>query len=516
MPPTIQTGSSSNTPDRNRKYAEKKSEMVCRIKYSNTLPDIPFDPKFIVYPFDNKRYTEYKPTSLEKSYKHELLTEHDLGVKIDLIRTDAYSVDPNAVLSPADEKLLEDEAYAPQDSKRSRHHNKAVPWLKKTEYISTEFNRYGNCNEKTETKVGYNVKRLFKEENIYMDKESQINAINKTFEDCKKPVLKHYSKPNVQPVEILPLFPDFDLWRYPFAQVTFDSDPAPKTQTEEMSQAMIRGVVDESGEQFVAYFLPTEENIKKRKRDAEENQSYQDDEEYEYKMAREYNWNVKNKASKGYEENYFFTFRDGAVYYNELETRVRLNKRRLKPGVPPNNSKLVVKHRPVNEKEFKTQEIRLTQLEHPQEEEDEPMEIKTKKKTKPILMMRIRNPKKSDDSKNSDSDASKNDSDDEGKSSGGEKSDKESSASDNESEKSAKSDNENEDDNEKSASPNKNEESRGSDSSGSEDEAEEKKSTKSSSAASSSSGSEQSSDNESDAEDQKQKDEAEIFGSESD
>lgn len=43
---------------------------------------------------------------------------------------------------------------------------------------------------------------------------------------------------------------------------------------------------------------------------------------YDYKIAREYNWNVKNKASKGYEENYFFIFRDGdGVYYNELETR---------------------------------------------------------------------------------------------------------------------------------------------------------------------------------------------------
>lgn len=43
---------------------------------------------------------------------------------------------------------------------------------------------------------------------------------------------------------------------------------------------------------------------------------------YDYKIAREYNWNVKNKASKGYEENYFFIFREGdGVYYNELETR---------------------------------------------------------------------------------------------------------------------------------------------------------------------------------------------------
>ena len=38
-------------------------------------------------------------------------------------------------------------------------------------------------------------------------------------------------------------------------------------------------------------------------------------------MHREYNWNVKNKASKGYEENYFFITRDDKVFYNELETR---------------------------------------------------------------------------------------------------------------------------------------------------------------------------------------------------
>ena len=42
---------------------------------------------------------------------------------------------------------------------------------------------------------------------------------------------------------------------------------------------------------------------------------------YDYVLSREYNWNVKNKASKGYEETYFFVMRDGGVFYNELETR---------------------------------------------------------------------------------------------------------------------------------------------------------------------------------------------------
>ena len=43
----------------------------------------------------NNRFVEYKPTSLEKNYKHEMLTEVDLGVNIDLIDPDTYALDPN-------------------------------------------------------------------------------------------------------------------------------------------------------------------------------------------------------------------------------------------------------------------------------------------------------------------------------------------------------------------------------------------------------------------------------------
>lgn len=361
--------------------------MVCRVKYCNSLPDIPFDPKFITYPFDQNRFVQYKATSLEKQHKHDLLTEPDLGVTIDLINPDTYRIDPNVLLDPADEKLLEEEIQAPTSSKRSQQHAKVVPWMRKTEYISTEFNRYGISNEKPEVKIGVSVKQQFTEEEIYKDRDSQITAIEKTFEDAQKSISQHYSKPRVTPVEVMPVFPDFKMWINPCAQVIFDSDPAPKDTSgaaalEMMSQAMIRGMMDEEGNQFVAYFLPVEETLKKRKRDQEEEMDYAPDDVYDYKIAREYNWNVKNKASKGYEENYFFIFREGdGVYYNELETRVRLSKRRAKAGVQSGtNALLVVKHRDMNEKELEAQEARKAQLENhePEEEEEEEMETEEK------------------------------------------------------------------------------------------------------------------------------------------
>ncbi|XP_020642726.3 RNA polymerase II-associated factor 1 homolog [Pogona vitticeps] len=387
MAPTIQTQAQREEPGHranSHRTLPERSGVVCRVKYCNSLPDIPFDPKFITYPFDQNRFVQYKATSLEKQHKHDLLTEPDLGVTIDLINPDTYRIDPNVLLDPADEKLLEEEIQAQTSSKRSQQHAKVVPWMRKTEYISTEFNRYGVSNEKPEVKIGVSVKQQFTEEEIYKDRDSQIAAIEKTFEDAQKSISQHYSKPRVTPVEVMPVFPDFKMWINPCAQVIFDSDPAPKDTSgaaalEMMSQAMIRGMMDEEGNQFVAYFLPAEDTMRKRKRDQEEEMDYAPEDVYEYKIAREYNWNVKNKASKGYEENYFFIFREGdGVYYNELETRVRLSKRRAKAGVQSGtNAVLVVKHRDMNEKELEAQEARKAQLENhePEEEEEEEMDV---------------------------------------------------------------------------------------------------------------------------------------------
>ncbi|XP_075042888.1 RNA polymerase II-associated factor 1 homolog [Mixophyes fleayi] len=385
MAPTIQTQAQREEGHRSNSHrtVPERSGVVCRVKYCNSLPDIPFDPKFITYPFDQNRFVQYKATSLEKQHKHDLLTEPDLGVTIDLINPDTYRIDTNVLLDIADEKLLEEEIQAPSSSKRSQQHARVVPWMRKTEYISTEFNRYGVSNEKPEVKIGVSVKQQFTEEDIYKDRDSQIAAIEKTFEDAQKPITQHYSKPRVTPVEVMPAFPDFKMWINPCAQVIFDSDPAPKEASgtaalDMMSQAMIRGMMDEEGNQFVAYFLPGEDTMRKRKRDQDEGLDYMAEDIYDYKIAREYNWNVKNKASKGYEENYFFIFREGdGVYYNELETRVRLSKRRAKAGVQSGtNAFLVVKHRDMNEKELEAQEARRAQLEnHEPEEEEEEMEV---------------------------------------------------------------------------------------------------------------------------------------------
>ena len=126
-----------------------------------------------------------------------------------------------------------------------------------------------------------------------MNREAQIEKIEKTFEDAKIEIKEHHTKKNVYPEYVMPIKPDDQMWKFPCAQVIFDSDPAPfgfdaKVQNEMMSQAMIRGVMDESGEQFVAYFLPTEETMEKRATDSSMLREYDEEQDYEYKMARYY------------------------------------------------------------------------------------------------------------------------------------------------------------------------------------------------------------------------------------
>lgn len=48
-----------------------------------------------------------------------------------------------------------------------------------------------------------------------MDRDSQIQAIDKTFKDAKLPIERHYSKNGVTPVEVLPVYPDFKVRELP-------------------------------------------------------------------------------------------------------------------------------------------------------------------------------------------------------------------------------------------------------------------------------------------------------------
>ena len=61
-------------------------------------------------------------------------------------------------------------------------HKKQFTFFRPSEYISQDFKQYGVSKEKTESRI--DVKEKFKDDEIYKDREEQIKAIEKTFEDA--------------------------------------------------------------------------------------------------------------------------------------------------------------------------------------------------------------------------------------------------------------------------------------------------------------------------------------------
>ena len=96
-----------------------------------------------------------------------------------------------------------------------------LSWMRKPDYISTEQTRYQPTTiEKIESKVGFAVrKKIGAEHQLFMDREAQVAAIEKTFDDARDEISKHYSKKDVYPVEVMELLPDDQLWKFPCAQV---------------------------------------------------------------------------------------------------------------------------------------------------------------------------------------------------------------------------------------------------------------------------------------------------------
>jgi RNA polymerase II-associated factor 1 len=126
------------------------SEFICKFKYLNTLPDIPFDPKFLNYPFDDLRFAKYVTTSLEKNYKYQLHTESDMGIPIDLIEPNAYK--PLGInVDILGDGVSVDSALNTQ-KRRFETLRPNVPWLRRTEYMAADSELPKFRSDKIETK----------------------------------------------------------------------------------------------------------------------------------------------------------------------------------------------------------------------------------------------------------------------------------------------------------------------------------------------------------------------------
>ena len=90
----------------------KVSDFLCVPKFNTQLPDFPFEPKNLRFPFGENRFIKYRSTSLEKSWKRPIHTTSTLGINLEMIDPDVYAVPASRHLQQrlddVDEEIVKD------------------------------------------------------------------------------------------------------------------------------------------------------------------------------------------------------------------------------------------------------------------------------------------------------------------------------------------------------------------------------------------------------------------------
>lgn len=332
------------TTDRVENRLKKPTTFICKLKFRNELPDPTAQLKLMTIKRDKDQYTKYTITSLEKLWKPKIFAEPDLGIPLDLLDLSVYK--PPKVrqpLAPEDEELLrDDDAVTPikKDGikRKERPTDKGVSWLVKTQYISSINNETTRqsltekrAKELREMKGGVDILQNLN------NRERQIKDIEASFEACKsRPV--HATNKKLQPVEVLPLLPNFDRYEEQFVVANFDSAPTADSEffgkldssirDEHESRAILKSYViagSDNGnpEKILAYMVPSLDELSKDIHD--------ENEDISYTWVREYLWEIPPNDPNE-RDTYLVSFEDGTASYLPLPTRLNMRKRRAREG----------------------------------------------------------------------------------------------------------------------------------------------------------------------------------------
>lgn len=318
----------------------RDTPFICNIKFKNDLPEIPCDPKMLLPPLNPQELAAFSLTSLEKDMKRDMLFEPDLGIPISMLDIERYTIPYASAgdkppLHPDDAELLKDEEGEGAGSmQRARLRGSAaeLSWLLRTKYITNE-----GAEQARKAQARELARKVAEEEAMAEGHEGAIAAIERSFEAAQQ-VPVHPSNPALEPVEVLPVFPDELLEGRIYVLALFDNDPSAdltrlqKAGEEERQQLLqsshlksfARQRADGKTDKFVAYLVPQKLRQVAQQADAGGGvpaEALQTD----YEWVREYDQQVKYDAK---DQTFLFRFAADHVGYHDLNTKLLLRKRK--------------------------------------------------------------------------------------------------------------------------------------------------------------------------------------------
>jgi hypothetical protein len=174
-------------------------------------------------------------------------------------------------LDPEDDILLKPPADNAENEGEnvSNRYRPAVPWLRRTEYISSEAKL---AKRKTDNVEKLRLQEQLAEQPDLLDNslESRVEAIKRSFSAAAEldslVDVKHPTKRDVHAVSTIPVFPNFENWEYKYALCRFDGDPLVSRSGTHAGSSILKvfsgsdAAGSDSNSQFIVLYAPVSAN----------------------------------------------------------------------------------------------------------------------------------------------------------------------------------------------------------------------------------------------------------------
>lgn len=376
---------------------------MVRVRFQNPLPAPPYPPKLLNIPTNPERYASLDYTGeLANETPFPMVVDAEMGMPLDLSRYECLwqeggdplqlNPDPENLppIDPKDEFMLEGFTMQAGPTRPGGHTSSQplqVSWLRRTEYVTAK---------DSSPRMTMLSKRGAEEANVDISREAQIRDVEATFPPSYHGIditeIRHPARPARRAVEVFEVLPDPETFATATDIFRFPERPGERPLVQEdprLDCAVIRPVVLDDGETFIAYYLPRDDasaaELKQRRDFALEMNLSADDKPVAFDLVR--NYESKVLPGEGTELVLFFDngdlpahvdavgttrepeSRQKGVYYKLVDTRRALKRKRVDPNEPTDYSTktdvINLSYRAMDEGELKEREAELEELINP-------------------------------------------------------------------------------------------------------------------------------------------------------
>ncbi|GAA5816231.1 hypothetical protein MFLAVUS_009757 [Mucor flavus] len=297
-----------------------RSDYICRVRYRNVLPPVPYPPKMLTIPSLVERHIPYQSTSLIEQTPYSLIMDQSAAIPFDKALVDyldAMETNPEEVSRPVEEVAEEDKILltAPRegpDTTGMYTRKPNVTWLRRSEYIAQETRGVSNRKEGVESKFAMSAASAKKRN--YSTLEDQLAGVENTFKPL--PANLQHPQTKAKAKKIIPLLPDMDCWENIYTIGQFSAEPADEgrmakrkalnnaqnevrprpSETDATDRGILRPMVNphDPDDTYLVWFLPDGESTKRLVRQKENPMEGLSEEPLTYNAVRDYEY--KNDA----------------------------------------------------------------------------------------------------------------------------------------------------------------------------------------------------------------------------